>query len=206
MNDFLIAEGEEAKKLAEQQNTPREKVNYVRLKAGEGIRVKVLDPKFPSVYEHGDYAERIPSHLCTAPKSGMKCRSCDAGVKRSIRYIVPLFDIDAKQIVIWDTSKKHVQSLYALIETYGEDIFDEVFQLKRSGATAQDTAYSFISLPPKQKAGISIPEDVAQFEYGSQERSDFYTNILRAPDDAYLDKILGGKVSSAEGQGNDHNF
>lgn len=205
---FMLAEGEEAKRQSEQQNNaPSKKYNYVKLKAGESMRVMILDPMFPSFYSHGDYTARIPSHVCTAPKAGMSCRSCDAGVKRSLKYLVPLYDVDKKELVLWETGKKHVQTVYALIDTYGEDVTAEVFQLKRSGASAQDTAYSLIPLPPKQKASVELPDDVEPFEFGSQERSDFYEGILRAPSDEYLTKILAGvSAVPVSGQDNDHNF
>lgn len=206
--NYFIAEGNEAKMQAEAPTVQRVKNNYVKLKAGESIRVVLLDKDFVNYAGHGDYAQKIPSHLCTAPRSGMACKSCDAGVKRSIKYLVPLYDVDKKEIFLWDTSKKHVASVYSIIDTYGEDVYDEVFQLKRTGSGAQDTTYSFIPLPPKQKAGLGLPEDVKPFVFGSQERSDFYSNILRAPSEDYLNKILSALngAPAAEGQGNDYNF
>ena len=206
---YIINEGNEAKLQAEAPTVQHVKNNYVRLKAGESIRVILLDQNFPNYAGHGDYAQKIPSHVCTAPRSGMECKSCDAGIKRSIKYLVPLYDVDKKEIVLFDTSKKHVASVYSIIDTYGEDVNDEVFLLKRTGSGAQDTSYNFIPLPPKQKVGLGLPDDVKILEFGSQERSDFYANILRAPSDEYLAKIFANLQDvppAAEGQGNDYNF
>ncbi|MDA8440762.1 MAG: hypothetical protein M0Z55_00065 [Peptococcaceae bacterium] len=207
-DNFMIADGDDAKRLSEQSSTPATKHNYVKLKAGESLRVILLDAKFPNYYGHGDFAKKIPSHVCTAPRAGMPCLSCDAEVKRSVKYLVPLYDVDKKEVIIWDTSKTHVSSVYAIIDTYGEDVCDEIFQLKRTGAGAKDTSYSFIPLPPKQKAAIEVPADIKPFEYGSQERSDFYASILRAPTEDWLKKIIGNNqdVASAEGQGDEHGF
>jgi hypothetical protein len=209
INSFIINEGIEAKQQAEAPLATYAKNNYVKLKAGESIRVILLDINFPNYYGHGDYAQKIPSHVCTAPRPGMSCRSCDAGIKRSIKYLVPMYDVDKKEIVLFDTTKKHVSSVYSIIDTYGEDVYNEVFLLKRTGAGPQDTSYNLIPLPPKQKAGLALPDDMQILQLGSQERSDFYANILRAPSDEYLDKILStltGEIPPAEGQGNDYDF
>lgn len=210
-NGFVLADGEDAKVQSEQSNKPVEKFEYVKLSAGESIKVMLLDAKFPNYYCHGDYNEKIPSHVCTAPRPEMKCKSCEAGVKRTVKYLVPLYDLDKKAIVLWDTSKKHVSAVYGVIEAYGDDVNAEVFQLKRTGSSAQDTAYSFIALPPKQKAAISIPDDVKSFTVGSQERSDFYNGILRAPSDDYIAKILAKVVAMNDAApfdttGNENNF
>jgi hypothetical protein len=126
-----------------------------------------------------------------------------------MKYLVPLYDVDKKKIVVWDAPKTHVAAVYANLEAYGDDIVDEVFTLKRTGSAAKDTNYSFIALPPKQKATVDMG-DVQAFEYGSQERSDFYNNILRAPSDEYISKILnkGGTTDAApvEDNGNQHGF
>lgn len=200
MNNFIVAEGEEAKRISEQSSEPSQKIPYVRLKGGESIRVRLLDKDFPSYYNHNDYEKRIPSHLCTAPRAGMSCKSCDAGIKRSIKYLVPLFNVDTQEVMLWDASKKHIQGLYALIDTYGDEVTSEVFQLKRTGNGAQDTTYSFIPLPPKQKTGINLGEVVA-FERGTQERSDFYSSVLRPPTEEYLAKILPATVTPVVGNG-----
>jgi uncharacterized protein YdhG (YjbR/CyaY superfamily) len=206
--NYFVAEGNEAKAQAEAPSVQHVKNNYVRLKAGESIRVILLDASFPNYAGHGDYNLKIPSHVCTAPRAGMECKSCDAGIKRSIKYLVPFYDVDAKQVVLFDTSKKHVASVYNIIDTYAEDVYDEVFLLKRTGASAQDTSYSLIPLPPKQKVGLSLPDDVKVLEMGSQERSDFYANILRAPSDEYLAKIFANikDVAPLEGNPEDFNF
>ena len=169
----------------------------------------LLDSAFPNYAGHGDYAQKIPSHVCTAPRPGMSCKSCDAGIKRSIKYLVPFYDVDKKEVMLFDTSKKHVASVYSIIDTYGEDVKDEVFLLKRTGSGPQDTSYNLIPLPPKQKVGISLPDDVKVLEFGSQERSDFYANILRAPSDEYLAKIFANiqeAPPAVEGAGDDYNF
>lgn len=211
LNNFMIADGEEAKVLSEQTNTVGEKIEYLRLKAGESVKVILLDPKFPNYYCHSDFSAKIPSHVCTAPRPGMKCVSCDAGIKRSMKYIVPLYDIDKKKVIIWDAPKSHVVCIYANIDAYEDEITDEVFTLKRTGSTAQDTSYSFIALPPKQKANITIPEDAKPFVGGSQERSDFYNNILKAPTPDYLAKILNKGLANegvvpVENNGSQHGF
>jgi hypothetical protein len=212
-DNYILNEGEAAKQQAEEPSSYGKKNNYVNLKAGESIKVILLDMNFPNYAGHGDYNLKIPSHVCTAPRPGMSCKSCDAGIKRSIKYLVPMWDVDKKEVVIFDTSKKHISSVYSIIDTYGEDVKDEVFLLKRTGAGAQDTSYNFIPLPPKQKAGITLPDDVKVLELGSQERSDFYANILRAPSEEYLAKIFANLqttdtavTTSAEGQGENYDF
>lgn len=197
VNDLFLNEGDDAKRQAEAPTPTATKTNYVKLAAGQSIRVILLDPKFANYYGHGDFNLKIPSHVCTAPRANMTCKSCDAGIKRSIKYLVPLYDIDKKEVVLWDTTKKHVAAVYSIIDAYGDDVVNEVFMLKRTGSSAQDTSYSFIALPPKQKASITIPEEAKPFVLGSQERSDFYTNILRAPSDDYIAKIMA-KVSDEE--------
>lgn len=206
--NYFIAEGNEAKTQAEETTNFGKKNVYVKLKAGESIRVILLDKDFPNYAGHGDFAQKIPSHICTAPRAGMPCKSCDAGIKRSIKYLVPMYDCDSKQVVLFDTSKKHVSTVYSIIDTYEEDVYNEVFLLKRSGSGPQDTSYSFIPLPAKQKAGLALPSDVKVLEFGSQERSDFYASILRAPSDEYLAKILAPLQASAPatGQGAEYDF
>lgn len=205
MNQFFV-EGDEAKRRAEQSSSTT-KVNYLSLKAGESKKVVLLDMKFPMYYGHGDFNLRIPSHLCTSTATS-KCRSCQAGVRRMAKYLVPFFDLEAKEILYWDTTKKHIACVYSAIDEYGEDVLTTPFIMKRTGSGAQDTSYSFMPMSPKQQKDFPIPAEAQPFEFGSQERSDAYNSVIRVPSDEYLDKILANAtgVESAEGQGNDHGF
>ena len=196
INDFVVAEGDEARQINEATQEQRTKANYIRLKDGESVRGYLIaevagaddkfTPNFKSYYQHGDWTRKIHSHACLDPKHGQDCLSCQQGISRTLVTIVPFWDIDAKETRVFEFKKGNMRSVYSFIDLYGEDAANTRIYVKRVGS-GKETKYDIIAAPPAKPAEKALwtkPADIALDDA-------FYLGVINPPTDAYLRKLLG---------------
>lgn len=185
LNDLMLADGDDARKEAEKK-TDRSKTNYVKLKDGEQIRGYLLTTRFVMYMNHGDYNKGIKSHTCKDPKHGKDCLSCQNGVKRTKKTIVPFFNIDTKRVEIFDASNKAMKGIYKFTDEYEEESLTTPISLSRSG---EDTSTTYTILPVRVKAAekelFQLPENLPVLD------GEFYLGILNPPEDDYIRELLG---------------
>lgn len=69
------------------------------------------------------------------------CPLCAAGVKKSIKVFVPLWNEDTQQVQIWTRGKKMISKLQSLMNRY-DDFPSHVFEIERNGKPkSTDTTY-----------------------------------------------------------------
>jgi hypothetical protein len=190
LDDLIFAEGDDAKKAIETK--PRQKTNYVKMKDGDQLRGFLLVDKFVMYMNHSDYNNRIKSHVCSGPKHGVDCLSCKHGVKRLKKTIVPFYNIDSKQVEIFDASNGAMKPIYKYVEQYEEEALTTPIVLSRSG---NDTGTTYTIMPVRVKAAekelFVVHEEVVI-------NREFYENILQAPDEEYVRKLIGLAAEDGE--------
>ena len=69
------------------------------------------------------------------------CPLCAAGVKKSIKVFVPLWNEDTQQVQIWTRGKKMISKLQSLMNRY-DDFPSHIFEIERNGKPkSTDTTY-----------------------------------------------------------------
>ena len=69
------------------------------------------------------------------------CPLCAAGIKKSIKVYVPLYNEDEEKVQIWSRGKKMIPKLQGLMSRY-EDFPGHIFEIERNGkAGSTDTTY-----------------------------------------------------------------
>ena len=69
------------------------------------------------------------------------CPLCAAGIKKSIKVYVPLFNEDDEKVQIWSRGKKMIPKLQGLMSRY-EDFPGHIFEIERNGKSGStDTTY-----------------------------------------------------------------
>jgi hypothetical protein len=186
LNDLILGQGDDARKAVEDSNKPKSKTNYIRLKSGESVRGYLLTKDFLAFMQHGDFNRKIHSHVCKDPRSGKDCISCKAAVPRSKVWLVPIYDIDAKSVRIFEAKKKYMAAVYNFVDEYEDEAITTPITLSRTGADAQSTNYSIMPTRVKanEKSLFELPENI-------EINEDFYMNILNPPSDEYLSELLG---------------
>lgn len=184
----FVAKGEAAKTM----NTSSTGGNYewLRLKNGEKKRVMFLTGmgEFASYWAHDDYQRRINTHACLAPE-GKRCPSCEAGITRRLHTVVLFWEIDDEKVLVWDTVKKHMNSVYSKIDEYPEDYLEMPFTIKRIGDGNQ-TVYDMspiMRLKPEEKERAEKRKDAEMPEL------DRLVNVKKPEEmESMLAGILGG--------------
>lgn len=74
------------------------------------------------------------------------CPLCAAGIKVIAKIFVPLYDIEAKEIKIWDRGKTYMRDLSSLCSRYGPALYKTVFEIERNGAKG-DTSTKYTNYP-----------------------------------------------------------
>ncbi|HDR8003383.1 hypothetical protein HB667_26590 [Bacillus cereus] len=193
VNDLILAEGDEARKLAEEKK--KKKTSYVKLKDGEQLRGFLLTTHFMMYMRHGDYNKGIKSHTCLDPKNGKNCLSCQHGTKRVKATLVPFYNVDTNQIEVFDASNKAMKVINSYKDEYEEEATTTPIALKRSG---EDTSTTYSLMPirvkPAEKDLFVLPEDV-------KIDNEFYLSALNPPDEDYIREILGLTAAPAESHG-----
>ena len=78
--------------------------------------------------------------LCT----GVDCECCKAGLKRTLKIMMPLFNNETQQIELWERGINQIKDLQTMLAEYG-DLSQETFKIVRSGkAKSKDTKYSMV--------------------------------------------------------------
>lgn len=185
MSDYINF-GADARKAATQNLR-----EYLKLKDGESIRGYFPTRDYVYVLEHGDFDKKINSHLCKDPRHKKDCLSCQHGVKLSKTFIVPFYDVDKQQVLLWKTSapldkkNKHLDALEKFFRDYEEDATKTPVTLSRSGEKAQ-TSYSIMPISAKtvekNKDLFVLPDDL-KFD------REFYS-FLQPPSEEYHRKLL----------------
>lgn len=186
MSDYFVY-GDEARKAATQN-----KREFLKLQDGESVRGFFPTKNYISFLEHGDFDRKINSHLCKDPHHKKDCLSCQHGVKLSKAFIVPFYDVDKQQILLWKTTapqdkkSKHLDVLEGFFNQYEDDATSTPVVFSRSGEKAS-TSYSIMVIPPKQveknKDLFVLPDDLVIDKQ-------FYSELISPPDEAYHRKLL----------------
>jgi hypothetical protein len=188
---MILGEGDEARKKAEEKNGNKSKTKYLKLGDGGSMRGYLLTGNFVAYMNHNDYEKGIRSHPCTDPKHGKNCISCKAGVKRAKKVLVPFWDADKKEIVVWDAAASKASVAYGFIDTYGDDAFATPIVFTRTGKDT-GTTYTLMPLPPKAAKEVGAPpEDVVI------DRA-FWEAVMAAPDEDYVRELIGAAKADAD--------
>lgn len=116
-------------------------VEYVKLKSGESIRIRVAVPadEIIGVYEH---TEQIGGQWKTLTCLGKNiCPLCQAGKRAAFKAYIPVIDIGTDKVKIFKASKETVRTILGLVEEYG-DLTKHDFKVVRQG-DGLDTTYQF---------------------------------------------------------------
>lgn len=116
-------------------------VEYVKLKSGESIRIRIAVPadEIIGVYEH---TEQIGGQWKTLTCLGKNiCPLCQAGKRAAFKAYIPVIDIGADKVKIFKASKETVRTILGLVEEYG-DLTKHDFKVVRQG-DGLDTTYQF---------------------------------------------------------------
>lgn len=116
-------------------------VEYVKLKSGESIRIRIAVPadEIIGVYEH---TEQIGGQWKTLTCLGKNiCPLCQAGKRAAFKAYIPVVDIGTDKVKIFKASKETIRTILGLVEEYG-DLTKHDFKVVRQG-DGLDTTYQF---------------------------------------------------------------
>lgn len=159
-------------------------VEYVKLKSGESIRIRVAVPadEIIGVYEH---TEQIGGQWKTLTCLGKNiCPLCQAGKRAAFKAYIPVIDIGTDKVKIFKASKETVRTILGLVEEYG-DLTKHDFKVVRQGDGLDTTYQFFIQAKP---ADI----DLSQYEIPNIEEK--VTPMTREE----ILALLEGGASAAE--------
>ena len=184
---FIMGRGDEAKKALGNEgggNNRNELVDgenmFIRLKAGDSVRVRVLSPTdFVTYLSHNHFMKGINTQPCIKPV-GERCLLCEAanykgeeigGIIGTVknragadvsewaqmyakkRTLFAFVDLDTQTIRIFDATKNQADSMIATIEEYADDLDEVAFTLKRAG-NKSDTSYTLNPITAKKFAEV----------------------------------------------------
>lgn len=172
------------------------KDEYISLKEGQGIKVRVLGvDDYVEYMSHGAYNLDIFTQPCPNPQAG-DCVYCKAGkssvegfdvLKAKPRYLFAFANLENGKIMLLDVSKNQAKKLMASIDEYSENINDIAFTLKRVG-TGKDTAYVLNPIL-KMTAGDQVNFD--NFNGTTVELDHFVSRLeIRIPSEEFKIKML----------------
>lgn len=167
---------------------------YIRLKAGETLKVRVLGTEDYVEYKaHNSFAHKIYPQPCIAPE-GKECPLCIAaksGVEGfdalypKRRYLFAFADLETGEIKVWDCSRGQAKDMLSQIEDYADDINDIAFTLKRTGS-GKDTSYK---LNPILKMKGDLVEKFHSFD-GQTVDIDFFESVLVPKPEKLMKELL----------------
>lgn len=183
VNKLILAEGDEARKINEKKTSNRK---VVFLKGGKSFRGRFITTKFVTYAQHGDFEKKIQSHACLDPKGRKDCPSCKAGVARTTKTIIAMYNIETGEIVVRDMAKGNMENVYKALDTYGDDLTTDTFDF----SLGEKGALSVMYVKPKKgeefaptPADVVIDDDLLSYVMG-----------VRTPDEI-LD-LIAGKVEA----------
>lgn len=188
--NYIVATGDKVRSAIEGKAPIENKhpmFTYLNLKDGESARGFLLTDNFVAYLKHTDFKKGIKSHTCKNPKNlpHVTCLSCEHGVSRQMRTIVPFWNVDTREIQVFDASRTVMKAVYAFMDEYEEDALTTPVVITRSG-TAKDTTYSIMPTRVKtaEKLLFSVPDDV-------KIDDEFIAYVLNIRDDKDIRKLLG---------------
>lgn len=192
---MITAKGSEVKSHINNSDL-KIKDEYISLKEGQGIKVRVLGADdYVEYMSHGAYNLDIFTQPCPNPQAGdcVYCKASKAGVegfevlKAKPRYLFAFANLENGKVMLLDVSKNQAKKLMASIDEYAENINDIAFTLKRVG-TGKDTAYVLNPIL-KMTAGDQASFDTFQ---GTTVDIDYFVNRLeiRIPSEEFKIKML----------------
>lgn len=167
---IILGRGEDAKKAIE--GGIDLKKAFIRLKAGESIKVRILTPYDYVAYKaHGHYANGIYTQPCIKP-AGERCLLCEAAnydgdlvekddkgnsvwkpLYAKKRVLFAFVDLEENELRVFDATRSQADGLISTIEEYKDDLDSIAFTLKRTG-DRQDTTYTLNPIMPKKMKDI----------------------------------------------------
>lgn len=176
---IIMGRGDDAKKAIEGGGGNRLdlKKAFIRLKAGESTRVRILSKIDYVAYKaHGHYTNGIYTQPCIKV-AGERCLLCEAAnydgelvdgvtIKKvktqrgdmvsewasmyaKKRVLFAFVDLDEDMIRVFDATKNQADGLIATIDEYADDLDDLAFTFKRTGER-NETVYSLNPIMPKR--------------------------------------------------------
>ena len=193
---IIMGRGEEAKKAIESNGGSLDlKKAFIRLKAGQSIRVRLLT-KFDYVaYKaHGHYTNGIFTQPCIKV-AGDRCLLCEAAnydgdlvekddkgksVWNSMyakkRVLFAFVDLDEDMLRVFDATKNQADGLIATIDEYADDLGSIAFTFKRTGER-NETTYSLNPIMPKRMAEV---QEVFDKWDGKEVSDEIFLEALQA--------------------------
>jgi hypothetical protein len=194
---FLLGRGDEAKEALKSKGGGIDfKKAFIRLKAGESRRVRVLTAKdYVAYLSHGHFGKGVHTQPCIAP-TGERCLHCEAknydgekdkdgnsvwnmlyAKKRVLFGLVDLDEGENGMIRFFDATKKQGDGIIAAIEEYADDLDDMAFTLKRTGEK-NETAYTLNPIMPKKMAEVQDVFD--QYDETDPIKLELFEEVLQA--------------------------
>ncbi|MDC3413941.1 hypothetical protein [Terrihalobacillus insolitus] len=166
---IIMGRGDEAKKAIESKGGNLDlKKAFIRLKAGQSRKVRVLTPQDYVAYKaHGHYSKGVYTQPCIAV-AGERCVLCEAAnydgdlvekdkdgksvwnqMYAKKRVLFAFVDLEEDMIRVFDATKAQADGLIATIDEYAEDLDSIAFTFKRTG-DKQETSYTLAPILPNK--------------------------------------------------------
>lgn len=176
---IFMGRGQEAKKAIENTGG-NESVDFIRLKAGESKKVRILSADDYVAYKaHGHFQNGIYTQPCIKV-AGERCLLCEAAqydgelVGKRIdtvknlkgesvsewstmyakkRVLFAFVDLEEGNVAVFDATKNQADGLISTVDEYADDLDDMAFTFKRTGEKLE-TTYSLNPIMPKKMKDI----------------------------------------------------
>lgn len=167
-------------------------VNFFRLKDdGDKALVKILISSEQDVLEYAKPVHMVEINgyqnkvLCL---DNAECECCKAGVKKTLKIMLPMYNMDTNQVELWERGINQVKDLQVMLGKYG-DLAKHSFEVIRSGkAKSKDTKYTMMYDPTPTDV------DVDSLEVPKVTGRDFKL-ILELTPEQQREAMLEGKVT-----------
>jgi hypothetical protein len=170
---IIMGRGDEAKKAIESKGGSLDlKKAFIRLKAGQSRKVRILTPQDYVAYKaHGHYAKGVYTQPCIAV-AGERCVMCEAAnyngdlvekdkdgksvwnqMYAKKRVLFAFVDLEEDMIRVFDATKAQADGLIATIDEYADELDSIAFTFKRTGEK-NETSYTLSPIMPKKMTEI----------------------------------------------------
>lgn len=178
---IFTARGQQAKENAQQENVDVKEI-YLRLKSGEGHKVRVLGVyDYVSYKSHSSFSNKIYTQPCVSVL-GKECALCKAhkhggdqfkDLYAKDRYVFVFASLQDNELRAIDISKQQAKKLIGDIEEYADSISEVAFTLRKQGEKT-NTVYS---LQPMLK--MTGYEDAFEKAGTLEVTDEFFNSILK---------------------------
>lgn len=153
----------------QQQEEFGSRMNYLKLEDGAKKRIRflvdedgLLSLKYHNVTLKVNGKKQYRKYACTEDETCLLCKCEDKDIKKvSYRFRIPVLDIEADEVAIWEGGVKVAQQLIDVFDEYGT-LTDRDYKLSRTG-TGLGTTYN---LMPTDKAERDISKYEIPENYG----------------------------------------